>query len=130
MSHLRLSLTIATTLLLATTSAFAGGIYLSELGTPASLGTAGSVNVTNNRSADAVFTNPAGMTGIKEDVLLGGFQLVIPQIRFDSDIAEAGGSDGGNAGSLAAIPSLFVVKKLPQRFYCRVLHYRTFGRRS
>jgi long-chain fatty acid transport protein len=116
MSHLRLSLTIATTLLLATTSAFAGGIYLSELGTPASLGTAGSVNVTNNKSADAVFTNPAGMTGIKEDVLLSGFQLVIPQIRFDSDIAEAGGSDGGNAGSLAAIPSLFVVKKLPNDF--------------
>ena len=116
MSHLRLSLSIATTLLLATTSAFAGGLYLSELGTPASLGTAGAANVVNNVTADAVFTNPAGMTGIKEDVLLSGLQLVIPQIRFDPDIAEAGGSDGGNAGSVAAIPSLFVVKKLPNDF--------------
>jgi long-chain fatty acid transport protein len=116
MTRFILLLSVAITLLLTTTSAFAGGIYLSELGTPASLGTAGSANVVNNKSADAVFTNPAGMTGIKEDVFLGGFQLVVPQIRFDSDIAEAGGSDGGNAGSVAAIPSLFVVKKLPNDF--------------
>ncbi len=116
MTRFILLLSVAITLLLTTTSAFAGGIYLSELGTPASLGTAGSANVVNNKSADAVFTNPAGMTGIKEDVFLGGFQLVVPQIRFDSDIAEAGGSDGGNAGSVAAIPSLFVVKNLPNDF--------------
>ena len=69
MIRLKLTLLLATTLLLAATSAFAGGIYLSEFGTPASLGTAGSANVVNNKSADAVYTNPAGMTGIKEDVI-------------------------------------------------------------
>ena len=103
-------------LLLVTTSAFAGGIYLSELGTPASLGTAGSANVVNNVSADAVYTNPAGMTGINEDVLLSGLQFLLPEVRFDSDIAEAGGSDGGNAADVVAIPSMFMVKKLPNDF--------------
>jgi long-chain fatty acid transport protein len=116
MSHLKLTLSVATTLLLVTTSAFAGGIYLSELGTPASLGTAGSANVVNNVSADAVYTNPAGMTGIEEDVILSGLQVLLPNVRFDSDIAEAGGSDGGNAASAVPIPSLFVVKKLPNDF--------------
>jgi long-chain fatty acid transport protein len=116
MLHLRLTLTIATTLLLATTSAFAGGIYLSEFGTPVSLGTAGAANVVNNESADAVYTNPAGMTGIKEDVLLSGLQILLPDVRFDSEIAEAGGSDGGNSANIAVIPSLFVVKKLPNDF--------------
>jgi len=116
MSNLKLFLSIAITLLLATSSAFAGGLYLSEFGTPVSLGTAGSANVVNNVTADAVYTNPAGMTGIKEDVLLSGLQIVVPTVRFDSDIAEAGGSDGGNSASIAAIPSLFVVKKLPNDF--------------
>ena len=116
MLRLRLTLSIATTLLLAATSAFAGGLYLTELGTPVSLGTAGSANVVNNVTADAAYTNPAGMTGIEEDVLLSGLQVLIPQVRFDSDIAEAGGSDGGNSADPVAIPSLFVVKKLPNDF--------------
>jgi hypothetical protein len=34
-------------------SSFAGGFYVSELGTPGSLGTAGVANVTNNFSADS-----------------------------------------------------------------------------
>ena len=45
------------------TSAFAGGIYLPEIGTPLSVGAAGVGGVTNNIGADAVVTNPSGMTG-------------------------------------------------------------------
>ncbi|MEH6616340.1 MAG: outer membrane protein transport protein, partial [Porticoccus sp.] len=56
-----------------------------------------------------------GMTGLKKDTLVSGLQVLIPEIRFDSSIAEAGGSDGGNAGTLAAIPSLFIVKVLDDR---------------
>ena len=93
----------------------AAAFYLSEIGSPSSLGTAGVANTTNNFGADSSWTNPAGMTGLERDMVVGGFQLVIPKIEFDSDIAEAGGSDGGNAGNLAAIPSLFAVKKLNER---------------
>ncbi len=116
MTRFTLWLSIAAILLFTATTAFAGGLYLSEIGTPASLGTAGAANVVNNVSADAVFTNPAGMTGIKKDSILSGLQLVVPSLRFDSDIAQAGGSDGGNSGFVSAIPSLFVVKKLPNDF--------------
>ena len=99
-------------LLYVATPAFAGGIYLTEIGTPISVGTAGVANVTNTVSADSVFTNPAGMTGIDGGQVIGGSQVVVPTIRFDSEIATAGGSDGGNAASIVAIPSLFAVKAL------------------
>ena len=108
----RYALAIMVSMLFASTTAYAGGAYLSELGTPGSVGTAGVSNVTNTLSADAAFTNPAGMTSIDESVGLAGIQLLIPTIRFDSEIATAGGDDGGNAGFVSAIPSAFAVKPL------------------
>ncbi len=111
MLRLKFALFIATTLLTAT-SALAGGLYLPEIGTPISVGTAGVGNVTNIFTADAAVTNPAGMTDIDHDVALMGLQVVIPTVRFDSDIATAGGSDGGNAGFVSVIPATFVVKTL------------------
>ena len=104
---------VITAILLATSaSAFAGGIYLSEIGTPLSVGTAGVAGVTNTIGADSVVTNPAGMASIDGDQATAGIQLLLPTNRFDSDIATAGGSDGGNAGSPVAIPSLFAVRHL------------------
>ena len=111
MFRLQLTATFAA-VLLTTTSAIAGGLYLPEIGTPISVGTAGVGNVTNDVIADSVVTNPAGMTGIQKDVGLAGIQLLIPTVRFDSDIATAGGSDGGNAGFVSPIPSAFAVKVL------------------
>ena len=109
------TLFIALSCLMVTPTVQSAAFYISEIGTPGSLGTAGVANTTNVFGADAAFTNPAGMTGMEQDSVLGGFQLVIPKINFDPDIAEAGGSDGGNAGNVAAIPSLFAVKKLNER---------------
>jgi long-chain fatty acid transport protein len=101
--------------LLLTQSAQAAGFYISEVGTPGSLGTAGVANPVNTNSADSSWTNPAGMTGLKQDEMLAGMQLVVPKIEFDSSVAEAGGKDGGNAGNIAAIPAFFMVKKLNER---------------
>ena len=101
--------------LLLTVSAQSAGFYISEVGTPGSLGTAGVANPVNTFSADSSWTNPAGMTGLKQDEMLAGTQLVIPKIEFDSSVADAGGSDGGNAGNIAVIPSFFMVKKLNDR---------------
>ena len=56
------------------------------------------------------------MTGLQQDEMLAGFQVVVPKIEFDPSVAEAGGRDGGNAGNIAAIPSFFMVKKLSDRF--------------
>jgi len=96
---------------------FAGGFYLSEFGTPASLGTGGAGNTTNNIGADSSFTNPAGMTGIQQDEILTGIQLLVPEIKFDASVAEAGGTDGGNVGDLAVVPSFFYVNKLPDNLW-------------
>ena len=84
---------------------FAAGFYLQELGTPSSIGTAGVARTTNNVGAESAWGNPAGMTGITETTIATGLQVLVPNIRFDSDIATAGGSDGGNAGEPAIIPS-------------------------
>jgi long-chain fatty acid transport protein len=87
------------------------GFYLSEVGTPGSLGTAGVANPTNTVGADSSWTNPAGMTGLQQDTILSGVQVILPKIEFDSSVATSGGSDGGNAGDIAAIPSFFYVNK-------------------
>jgi len=52
------------------------------------------------------------MTYLKKDEVQAGMEVLIPVNKFDSDIATAGGSDGGNAGVPAVIPGLFVVKGL------------------
>lgn len=93
----------------------AGAFYITEIGTPGSLGTAGAANPTNTFSADSSWTNPAGMTGLDHDEVLGGVQAVLPKINFDADIAEKGGGNGGQVGIRSAIPSLFAVKKLSDR---------------
>lgn len=97
-----------------TQNAAAAGFYLSEVGSPASLGTGGVANPTNTGHADAAWTNPAGMTGLEHDSLLAGLQIVAPRMEFDSSIATGGGEDGNNAGETAVIPSFFYVRKLTE----------------
>ena len=101
--------------LLASQLASAAGFYISEVGTPLSLGTAGVANPTNNIGADSAWSNPAGMTGLNNSEALGGLQVVAPNIRFDSSVATAGGSDGGNAGNTLPIPSFFYVNAVTDR---------------
>ncbi len=78
-------------------NSFAGGFYLPEIATPGSVGTAGVANVTNVDDASSAFTNPAGMTALEADGVQAGMEVLIPVMKFDSDIATAGGSDGGRS---------------------------------
>jgi long-chain fatty acid transport protein len=107
-------------------SVFAAGFYIQEVGSPGSLGTAGVANPTNTWGADASWTNPAGMTGIDQQHVMGGFQLLVPSIKFNTESAvntaklprrrgPVIGDSGGNAGELAPIPSLFYVRPLSER---------------
>jgi long-chain fatty acid transport protein len=104
-------LTVAITLLWGE-SVLAAAFYLSEFGTPSSLGTAGVGSTVNTSGADAAWTNPAGMTGQSEDSMLTGLMVVSPELKFDSSVATAGGGDGGNAGETAAVPSFFYTRVL------------------
>jgi len=103
---------LAYAFLLFNQNAFAGGFYLPEIATPGSVGTAGVSNVTNVDDASSAFTNPAAMTYLENDEVQAGMEALIAVFKFDSEIATAGGSDGGNAGESALIPGLFVVKGL------------------
>ena len=107
-----LTASLVTIFLLFSQNALAGGFYLPEIATPGSVGTAGVANVTNVDDASSAFTNPAGMTALEADEVEAGMEVLISVNKFDSDIATAGGSDGGNAGQPAVIPGLFVVKGL------------------
>ena len=111
-----ISFSLAVLLFQFSQSVLAAGLYISEIASPASVGTAGVANVVNNVEASSAFTNPAGMTGLEENQMLGGLQLAIPQVRFDSSIATAGGSDGGNAGETIVIPGFFWVKELTDQW--------------
>ena len=98
------------------------GFYLSEVGTPGSLGTAGVANPTNTWGADAAWANPAGMSYLDEQHLIAGLQVLVPKIEFNSKSVEdtvtgrpVSGNDGGNAGEAAIIPSFFYVKPLSER---------------
>ncbi len=100
---------------LVTRQVLAAAFYIPEVGSPASLGTAGVANVTNTVGPATAWSNPAGMTGLDRDQALAGFQVVVPRLKFDSSVATAGGRDGGNAGNTAVIPGLFYVNKFNAR---------------
>jgi long-chain fatty acid transport protein len=110
--HKLLQLFIVAISLLWGGSLLAAGFYISEVGTPASMGTAGVGNSTNTEGASAAWSNPAGMTGLTEDSIMAGLMVIVPEVEFDSSVATAGGSDGGNAGEVATIPSFFYTRAL------------------
>jgi len=107
---------LAGSALLAAEQSMAAGFYLSQVGTPMSIGTVGVANTVNTWGADAAWAQPAGMVDLKEDTVgVTGLTVLYPEMKFDSSVADAGGSDGGNAGEAAIIPSQFMVKRLSDR---------------
>jgi len=70
----------------------AAGFYLTQAGTPLSIGTVGVANTVNNYGADSAWAQPAGMVDLKEDTVgVTGLTLLYPEMKFDSSVAEAGG---------------------------------------
>ena len=97
-------------------SLHAAGFYLTQIGTPLSIGTVGVVNSVNSWGADSAWAQPAGMVNLQEDTVnAAGLSVLGGKMEFDSSIAQAGGSDGGNASEAAIIPSFFTVRRLSER---------------
>ena len=119
-------LVLAASLLALTHAALGAGFYSPSVGTPGSLGTAGVANPTNTRGADASWTNPAGMTGIDQQHILSGLQVMLPSVKFNAKSVEndailpsrlgpVRGDNGGNAAEIAPVPSFFYVRPLSDR---------------
>ena len=103
-------------MLASTNSSMAAGFYLSSIGTPISVGSAGVGNVVNNVGPDAAWANPAGLTGIKRPTILAGATLIAPFAEWDEGVSEAGGTEGSNTGQPAVVPSLAYAQPLTDKW--------------
>ena len=109
--------TIGAFLLAVSPASQAAGFYISEIGTPLSLGTASAANVTNTFGPDAAWSNPAGLVHVESGTMFAGLQLIAPTMKFDTDIAEKGGREGGNAGDPAVAPSFYYSQSLTENWH-------------
>jgi long-chain fatty acid transport protein len=96
--------------------AWAGGLYISEFGTP-SMGVASAGSQAVASDASTAFHNPAGMTRLdgKQLMLTGG--ALYSTVKFDpDDNTPIAGNNGGDAGGPAPILGQFYVHSLSDRF--------------
>jgi len=82
---------------------WAGGLYITEFGTPSNgVANAGAVALAND--ASTAWHNPAGSTHVSGSQFMGHAGLLIPNIKFDADSdTPVPGGDGGQAGNLAPV---------------------------
>ena len=94
---------------------WAGGLYLSEYGSP-SMGVAGAGAQAVAADASAAWHNPAGMTRLDSNQLMvtGGF--LYGTVKFDAAAnTPVAGGDGGDAGGPAPILSAFYAHRVTDR---------------
>jgi long-chain fatty acid transport protein len=94
----------------------AGGLYINEFGTP-SMGVAGAGANAVASDASTSFHNPAGMTRINGNELMGTAGLLYATVKFDPDAdTPITGGDGGDAGGPAPIIGGFYVHSLSDKW--------------
>jgi len=108
----KLKLPIALGVLTLTHNAVAGGLSLPQVGTAESTGTAGVSNVTNNRDASAVITNPAALSGIEGSSLMLGLQYLDVNNNFERE----GEQEGTNGSSGQFMPHISYAKRLNEQW--------------
>lgn len=91
--------------------AWGGGLWLYEMGTP-DLGTASAGRAALAADASTAGINPAGMTRLERPQMLVAFQGIYIDSKFNTEIAQFGGDDGGNAGGFVPSGSLHYVHPL------------------
>jgi len=92
-------------------SAHAGGLYLYELGTP-DVGLAAAGYAARAQDASTAFTNPAGMTRLKETQVLFGAQPMYLHVKFDSSAETTTSGKNGDANGWIPAGGLFMVTPL------------------
>ncbi len=102
-------------LYLLTPLAQAGGLWISEYGTPAQ-GRAGAGAEAGTDDASAGFYNPASMSRLDRSQMMASVGVAAAKLEFDIDSAIVPGGDGGDAGSTAPLASFFYVRPLDDRW--------------
>jgi long-chain fatty acid transport protein len=84
---------------------------LREMGAPLN-GTASAGWAALGEDASTAATNPAAMTRLRQSEFLVGPQVLVVDIKFDTEQSSFGGGDGGNAGGVVPAGGLFYVHKV------------------
>ena len=106
----------AVLMLAMTNVGYAGGLSLPQIGTAESTATAGVSNVTNNRDASAVVSNPAGLSGIKDSSVMLGLPYLDVNSSFELDSGEPDIDSGGGI----FIPHLSYAKRIDDKWVAGV----------
>jgi long-chain fatty acid transport protein len=110
-SHSCSVLLSAAILVLAVTSAQAGGVWLTLQPTPdMGVGSAGSQAA--GFDASTATANPAAMTRLERSQMEAGIMGIYPDSQFNVKNSSFGGNDGGNAGYFSPLPTLNYVHSL------------------
>lgn len=102
-------------LVLVAASAQAGGLWLYEEATP-DMGVGGAGREAAGFDASTASGNPAAMTRLDRSQMEGGILGIYPDSRFNVKNATFGGNDGGNAGYLSLVPTLYYVHSVSPDF--------------
>ena len=97
---------------LVSTPCWAGGLYITEWGTP-STGVANAGAAAVGQDASTAWKNPASMTLLSGTQIMGAGGLLIPNVKFDPDSdTPVPGGDGGQAGDPAGVMGTYFVHSL------------------
>lgn len=88
----------------------AAGLWFYEQATP-DMGSASAGRAALATDASTASVNPAGMTRLERSQMLVGSQMLYLNTKFDTEFAEFGGEDGGNAGGWVPAASFSYVHK-------------------
>jgi len=111
MNGLRLFVVSTMIVCIIPSSGEAAGLWLYEQATP-DMGSASAGRAALAMDASTAAVNPAGMPRLDRSQMLAGFQALYVDTRFDTDFAEFGGGDGGNAGGWVPAASFSYVHKV------------------
>jgi len=126
MNILRLAVFSVFIVCLAPLSGRAAGLWLYEQATP-DMGSASAGRVALASDASTASVNPAGMTLLDRSQMLAGFQALYVDTQFDTEFAEFGGGDGGNAGGWVPAASFSYVHVVSPDFRLGVTVGSFFG---
>lgn len=122
---------VASTLATVAAPALAAGFALQE-NSGSGLGNAYAGGAAAAEDASTLWANPAGMARLGRSQVAGALNLIQPSLKFDNANSVAAaqqplGHDGGNAGSLAAVPNLYFTLPLAPQWTAGIGLNAPFG---